>query len=88
MAQSSVIQIRLDTELKKDAESLFFDLGLDTPSAIRLFLKQAVTKNGIPFPITRQDDFYNPHNMAHLKSVLSDLNAGKGVPHNLIEADE
>ncbi|AEF84065.1 addiction module antitoxin, RelB/DinJ family [Treponema primitia ZAS-2] len=88
MAHSSVIQVRLDTELKKDAESLFSDLGLDTPSAIRLFLKKAVAHNGIPFDVIRQDDFYNPHNMAHLKNVLADLNAGKGVQHNLIEDDE
>jgi DNA-damage-inducible protein J len=55
MAQTSLIQVRVETELKRQAEELFTDLGIDAPSAIRLFLKQAVSKNGIPFPITRMD---------------------------------
>jgi DNA-damage-inducible protein J len=55
MAQTSLIQVRVDAELKKQAEELFADLGLDSPSAIRLFLKQAVAKNGIPFPLTREN---------------------------------
>jgi DNA-damage-inducible protein J len=84
MAQTSIIQVRVDETLKKDADLLFTDLGLDTPSAIRLFLKQALIKNGIPFSINRQDDFYNPHNITHLKKVLADLNAGKSEQHDLI----
>jgi addiction module RelB/DinJ family antitoxin len=55
MSQTNLIQVRVDAELKRQAEELFADLGIDTPSAIRLFLKQAVSKNGIPFPITRPD---------------------------------
>jgi addiction module RelB/DinJ family antitoxin len=54
MAQTGLIQVRIDEQLKTDAESLFIDLGLDIPSAIRLFLKQAVAQNGIPFAIARQ----------------------------------
>jgi addiction module RelB/DinJ family antitoxin len=57
MSQSSVIQVRVDSRLKEDAENLFTDLGLDIPSAIRLFLKQAIARNGIPFPVKRGDDF-------------------------------
>ncbi|GMO49838.1 MAG: type II toxin-antitoxin system RelB/DinJ family antitoxin [Treponemataceae bacterium] len=86
MKQTSVIQIRVDKQLKTDAELLFHDLGLDIPSAIRLFLKQSIAKNGIPFPLSRQDDFYNPHNIAHLKKILLDLNEGKTERHDLIEA--
>ena len=55
MAQTSLIQVRVETELKRQAEELFADLGIDAPSAIRLFLKQAVAKNSIPFPITRTE---------------------------------
>jgi DNA-damage-inducible protein J len=59
MAQTSLIQVRVETELKRQAEELFADLGLDTPSAIRLFLKQAIAKDSIPFPITRADKELN-----------------------------
>lgn len=47
------INIRVDTGLKKEAESLFSDLGLSMSSAITLFLKSAVNYDGIPFPIER-----------------------------------
>jgi addiction module RelB/DinJ family antitoxin len=53
MAQSNLIQVRIDSQLKQEAESLFADLGLDTPAAIRMFLKTAVAQNGIPFSISR-----------------------------------
>ncbi|MDR0877747.1 MAG: type II toxin-antitoxin system RelB/DinJ family antitoxin [Treponema sp.] len=53
MAQTSLIQVRVETEVKRQAEELFTDLGIDTPSAVRLFLKQAISKESIPFPITR-----------------------------------
>jgi DNA-damage-inducible protein J len=87
MIQTSIIQVKVDRCLKIDAETLFKDLGLDISSAIRLFLKQAVIKNGIPFPLTRQGDFYNSHNISHLKKVLAELDEGKCEQHNLIETN-
>ena len=53
MAQNILIQVRVDDSLKKDADALFADLGLDTPTAIRIFLKQAIMGHGLPFDITR-----------------------------------
>ncbi len=53
MARDGVIQVRVDSELKQQADQLFDDLGLDTTSAIRLFLKQAVICEGLPFTIKR-----------------------------------
>ena len=88
MASGSLIQIRVDDNLKKDAETLFKDLGLDMPTAIRLFLKQALIHNGIPFTITRSDDFYNEYNMKILKESIEQLDAGRGNLHDLIEAND
>lgn len=53
MAQNALIQIRVDDALKKDADALFSALGLDTPTAIRIFLKQALMQNGLPFTVTQ-----------------------------------
>ena len=47
------INVRVDTELKQSAESLFNDLGLNMSSAITMFLKCAVSYDGIPFEIKR-----------------------------------
>ena len=47
------INVRIDTELKQSAEALFADLGLNMSSAITMFLKSAVSHDGIPFEVKR-----------------------------------
>ena len=56
---ASTIQVRVDDELKSKSDQLFKDLGLDTTSAIRIFLTQAVANNGFPFEIKRVE--HNPY---------------------------
>lgn len=45
--------ISLDPALKKSAQELFSDLGMDLTTAVTLFLRQAVREQGMPFAITR-----------------------------------
>ena len=45
----AVLQIRLDDDLKKQASILFDELGLDLSTAVRMFLKKAVSEKGLPF---------------------------------------
>lgn len=49
-AKSSV-QVRLDEDLKKDAERIFENLGVDAPTAIRMFFKKVVATRSIPFAL-------------------------------------
>ena len=51
MAQNSLIQIRVDEDTKREADALFSRLGLDTPTAVRMFLKQALLQHGLPFHV-------------------------------------
>lgn len=46
--------INLDAELKKNAQLLFSDLGMDLTTAITVFLKQAVREQKIPFEIRKE----------------------------------
>ena len=46
--------ISLDSNLKKEAVSLFSDFGLDLSTAITLFLQQSVREQRIPFEITKE----------------------------------
>ena len=48
---TAVLQTRVDPETKLEAESLFDSLGLDIPTAIRLFLRQSINQQRIPFDI-------------------------------------
>jgi DNA-damage-inducible protein J len=44
---------QIDKELKREAEDLFADFGMDLPTAINMFLRQSVREQQIPFAITR-----------------------------------
>lgn len=44
-------QIRIDSEIKKQANELFANLGLDMSTAVNLFLHQCVLKGGLPFRV-------------------------------------
>lgn len=47
------ISVRVDTNLKQSAEALFSDLGLTMSAAVTMFLKRAVSCDGIPFEVKR-----------------------------------
>ena len=44
-------QIRIEPELKKQANEIFAKLGLDMSTAVNLFLYQVVLRKGLPFHI-------------------------------------
>jgi DNA-damage-inducible protein J len=53
------IQVRVDDGIKETADTLFSSLGLDTSTAIRMFLIAAMESGGIPFPVMHQSDRSN-----------------------------
>jgi addiction module RelB/DinJ family antitoxin len=46
------ISIRIDEDVKKDAEILFTKLGLTLSAATNVFYRQAIRAQGIPFSVT------------------------------------
>ena len=48
---STNVCIRIDTELKAQAEALFGELGMNLTTAFNIFLRQAVRERRIPFEI-------------------------------------
>jgi len=50
----ATIQIRIDDKMKIAADSLFNSLGLDTSTAVRMFLSAALAEDGLPFTVKRQ----------------------------------
>ena len=49
MAEQTIIQVRVDRELKDQAVEVFEELGIDIPTAVRMFLKTVVREQGLPF---------------------------------------
>lgn len=52
---NSVIQVRVDDELRQEATEIFEELGIDMSTAVRMFLKRTVKEKGLPFPMTTID---------------------------------
>lgn len=55
---SSVVQIRVDEQLRNEATEVYEKLGIDLPTAVRMFLKRSVLDNGIPFKMTLPKEEY------------------------------
>ena len=62
--------ISLDADVKRQAQELFSDLGLDLSTAINIFLKQSIRDDGFPFDIRRE----TPNALTHatIEAALKD----------------
>ena len=52
MSDTTSMNLRIDKNLKQDAEILFDSLGISMTTAINIFLRQAVRDQGIPFRVS------------------------------------
>ncbi len=48
---STSMNIRMDSEVKKQAQEIFSELGMDTTTAVNIFLRQVIRTHSIPFPL-------------------------------------
>lgn len=78
MKKNASLNIRVESDLKKDAEAIFQDLGISTSIAINLFLKQVVKSDGIPFEIKRESQEILSKK-AELAELIN-LTGGKEIP--------
>lgn len=51
---SSTITVRVDEAIKKEANDIFKEVGLDMSSAINVYLRQVIKNKGIPFALTAE----------------------------------
>jgi len=79
------INIRMDKQLKNQFETFCNNVGLTMSTAFNVFARTSVRMQKIPFEITA-DPFYSEANMNALKKSIKQLEEGKGVEHELIEA--
>ena len=47
------VTLRVDEDLKKQAETLFSELGLNLTTAFNIFLRQSVREQQIPFRVSK-----------------------------------
>ena len=82
---TSTLQIRVDSRLRHDAESLLEMAGLDMSSAVRLFLRQFVIRRKLPFDVVTEpsDPFWSEANQRVLRESIESIERGEGQRHEL-----
>ena len=89
MAQTQTINvtIRLDRDVKENAEKLFGDFGMNLSTAFNVFARQSIRQGKIPFEIF--DPFYSAKNQAELNQRIADVETGRNLSvHELIEVED
>lgn len=81
------VNFRVDEELKKEADAVLKEIGLNMTTALTMFLKQVVNKRAIPFKLEAVDPFYSLDNQIILEQRLKDYTEGKYSEHEIIETD-
>ena len=71
MSKTSM-SIRLDSEVKEQAQQVFSNLGMDMTTAINIFLRQALQYQGLPFDVRLDEN-------RKLLQVLTDLDQNRNM---------
>ena len=84
----ATLTARVDEKDKIIFDAFCSNVGLNTSTAINLFVKAVLRENRIPFEITQTPDpFFSEANIAYVKKSVQELKAGKGSTHELIEIE-
>ncbi len=67
MAKQVLIQFRADKALKEEVADIYSQLGMDLPTAFRMFMNKSKQVRGLPFeavlpPVSNREDFRNAFN--------------------------
>ena len=81
------MNIRMDSDVKKQAQELFAQFGLDMTTAVNMFLRQSIRQQGIPF-VLQLDPFYSEVNQERLLRAAERMERTGGTVHEMIEVED
>lgn len=78
----TTMTIRVNSDIKKRAQELFSDLGMDMSTAVNMFLRKSVRESGIPFEVSVES---RPN--AKTRAAMRRAQAGEGTvgPFNSVD---
>lgn len=79
---TTTMTIRMDKDVKSQAQQIFGDLGMDMTTAINVFLRQAIRHNGFPFDVR----ISTPNKLT--QQVMEDVAQGRNLhgPFSSVDA--
>ena len=75
---SANVNFRMDEILKRQAESVFNEMGMNMTTAFTIFAKAVVRSGKIPFEI-EVDPFWQAENQLHIDRVIAEYESGKAA---------
>ena len=75
MAKTSVINIRIEAETKKQIENLFSNFGISVSDAVNIFFHQSLIQGGLPFQMQLSKP--NAETIAAINDVNNNLNMSR-----------
>jgi addiction module antitoxin, relB/dinJ family len=75
------MSIRLDSEVKEQAQQVFNSLGMDMTTAINIFLRQAIQYQGLPFDVRLDES-------RKLMEVLADLEQNRNMSQSFVSVSD
>ena len=51
MVNAALVQVKTDAQTKETVSRIYENLGLDLPTAIRIFFKKSIAVGGLPFDL-------------------------------------
>ena len=86
MAQS-LVNVRMDEEVKRSMEETCKELGITMSTAFNIFARKMSREKRIPFEVSI-DPFYSENNIKAIKESIKQLEEGKVVKKSLKELEE
>ena len=86
MSETTMVNFRMDSELKRSMETVCKEMGLTMTTAFTMFAAKVCREKRIPFEVNA-DPFYSASNTAYLARVTAEIDSGKAKveEHGLIE---
>lgn len=84
MAKTDTITLRVNPELKREAEALCEDMGLTLSTAYTMFLKAVVRTRSIPFRVLASSSNPNKETIA----AIEEIEQGVGLSKTFATSDE
>ena len=85
----ATLQIQLDDTLKREADDLFMSFGMDTSTAVLIFLNAAVENDGLPFPVShwvpKEDLLQDIEDALNGKNVYGPFRTGEEAVASMLE---
>lgn len=88
MLQTATIQIKIDPATKKAVHELYSSMGLTTTDAVKLFFKQSLNSNSIPFEIKAPTGYFSAEEKTEILADMQKMKKGEFLSFKTAEEEE